>query len=154
MRLTLILFIFSAFLFACNSDTGTSDQAQSEETSNMENAGEHPVPFFVIESYQDSLGNPKSTVNLNVSNKKLKIADVMACEKIEPKDYERYQIPKEAIDACGGWWAGAGDYFYLISNGDDNYTVMQGEMHEEKETNNYDYKMVMNLSNKLIPRSE
>ena len=78
---------------------------------------------------------------------------------IQPQEHCRHcdhlrECLQEAIDACGGWWAGAGDYLYLVSNGDDNYTVMQGEMHEEKETNDYDYKMVINLSNKLIPRSE
>ena len=155
MKNSLILLIFSLLIVSCNSEadksSGQSDAGATETTTSSET---YPTPFFEIENYEDSDGNPKSTVNLNVSNKKIKIADVMACEKIEPADYEQYQIPKNAIEACGGWWAGAGDYFYLISNGDDNYTVMQGEMHEEKETNDYDYKMVINLSNKLIPKAE
>ena len=64
------------------------------------------------------------------------------------EDYANYQIPDEAIAACGGWWAGAGDYFYMIDNGNDNFTILRGSMDEQQTSDDYSYKMVMNLSNK------
>jgi len=29
-------------------------------------------------------------------------------------EYENFEIPQNAKSAIGGWWAGAGDYFYFI----------------------------------------
>lgn len=37
-----------------------------------------------------------------------------ACADIERKYYSSYEIPENAIDACGGWYAGSGDYYYSI----------------------------------------
>jgi len=73
-------------------------------------------------------------------------------KQIKKENFQNYQIPATAIAACGGWWAGGGDYFYILDNGNDNYTVMQGSMDEGQTSDSYNYKMVMNLSNRLKPK--
>jgi hypothetical protein len=37
-----------------------------------------------------------------------------ACSEINRESYATYDIPENAIDACGGWYAGSGDYYYSI----------------------------------------
>lgn len=38
----------------------------------------------------------------------------LSLTKIEKEQYAEMGIPAEAIDACGGWFAGGGDYFYVV----------------------------------------
>lgn len=75
----------------------------------------------------------------------VKVADIIACETFKKAEYDRYQIPKTAMDACGGWWAGAGEYFYLNKKSDYVYAVNYGQMYEEKETGKYDYSEIMSV---------
>ncbi len=88
---------------------------------------------------------PAFEVFLQLAESKVKVADIVTCETINPEQFERYQIPSTAISAVGGWYAGAGDYLYVIEAGD-QYIVKQGEMYEEKEDNDYNYQEVAKYS--------
>ena len=49
-------------------------------------------------------------------------------------------IPSNAITACGSWYAGAGDYFYLIPDKRNMLKVFQGWQDEGQETPGYHWK--------------
>lgn len=73
---------------------------------------------FVIINYWDSI-NDYPCYDLGyrkiAESPILKIkTEYMHLEKIPYDDYEQYDIPKKAKTACGGWYAGTGDYFYSI----------------------------------------
>lgn len=59
---------------------------------------------------------PHSEVHVWFNGEDVKVegGDSQTCEKIEEEFYSSYEIPEDAIDACGGWYAGAGDYYYSI----------------------------------------
>jgi hypothetical protein len=142
MKKSLFLFFtLGTLLFACKSDTG-GNQSQTETAQ----PGIAPETVKLIcqpvEEPNMEADAPRNEVFLQLGNSKVKIADVLACDVIAPGDYEMHQIPKEALHAVGGWWAGGGDYFYVIvENG--NYVVKQGAVDEMQEDNSYGYKTVV-----------
>ncbi len=139
------------FSMACKSDTPSAEK-QTESTKTSLSEIQHEAPIFDIETTTDDQDTSHSIVSVMVGGKKLKITEVNTCEQIKKENFQNYQIPANAIAACGGWWAGGGDYFYILDNGNDNYTVMQGSMDEGQTSDSYNYKMVMNLSNRLKPK--
>jgi hypothetical protein len=72
---------------------------------------------------------PHSQVFLVVNEEATKVADIAACETIQKAEYNRYNMPANTLSACGGWWAGAGDYLYAIKIGD-QIAVLQGSEDE------------------------
>ncbi len=150
MKKILLPFLIAASLFAaCTSDPSAGGQNANEGAQTAESTEISPASIkFICQAVEipntDS-DAPHNEVYLQMGNSRIKVGDILACETIGKESYEQYQIPVGAIDAAGGWWAGAGDYFYLAEeNG--NYVVKQGAMFEEKEDNSYDYKTIMTFS--------
>ena len=55
---------------------------------------------------------------------------------IEKEKYAEMGIPTDAADACGGWYAGGGDYFYVIQrNG--VAEVYRGYLEEQQSDTGY-----------------
>lgn len=81
---------------------------------------------------------PRNEIALVLQGERHVIGEVNSCETIEKQDYERYQIPDAALDAAGGWFAGAGDYFYLILKAEE-YIVMAGWQDELQEDAGFHY---------------
>ena len=92
-------------------------------------------------------GYPQNEVFLYLAESKVKVADILACEAIPANQYADYQIPEKAIAAVGGWWAGSGDYIYVVEE-DGNYVVKKGEQFEEQDDNSFNYKTVMTFTKK------
>ena len=85
---------------------------------------------------------PRHEVYLIMAGTRIKVADILNCEPLPKENYAQFQIPDNAIAAAGGWWAGAGDYFYLVEEAG-NYVLKQGSMDESAENNDYGYKTIM-----------
>lgn len=86
---------------------------------------------------EDTLGIPHSVLFL-AENGGAIVLDTLTVnlEKIEKERYAEMGIPAEAVDACGGWYAGGGDYFYVVKrNG--NAVVYRGYMEEEQTDDGY-----------------
>ncbi len=84
---------------------------------------------------------PQSAVFAIVNQNKVKLASISNCDSIAPASYEDYEIPAEALAAVGGWWAGAGDYFYAIRE-DSTITFYQGWAEEGQEEESYHYSKI------------
>ena len=89
----------------------------------------------------DEFENPHKIVCVDVDGKTVVLDTVMACNTMTSKEYASHDIPSSAIDACGGWWAGAGDYFYLIEK-NNRLLVYQGWLDEGQEDQSYHWKKV------------
>lgn len=74
---------------------------------------------WVIKSSTDRNGNPHSQLALSIDGKQVPIqGDVREVLKpMDRSDFEPHLVPKNAIIACSGWWAGAGDVFYVSRKG-------------------------------------
>jgi hypothetical protein len=67
------------------------------------------------------------------------VGTCLTCQPISWVNYDEMQIPHTALSACGGWFAGGGDYFYCIENNGhiEVYTGWQDE--GQAEENDFDY---------------
>lgn len=86
-------------------------------------------------------------VYLVVNNSKTKIKEItVACEAIDAGEFADYEIPAEALAAVGGWWAGAGDYFYARKIGG-KVIVYYAGVDEAMATPGYPYGVIATYEN-------
>jgi len=119
-------FLLLCVLFSCQNETPPIEESLQ-------------LSLICEASKTNSEDMPSNKVYLVLDGSKHHLANILACEKFNKEEAKKYKIPSDAIDACGGWWAGAGEYFYLQKKKDGRYVVMYGQMYEEKETGKYDY---------------
>lgn len=100
--------------------------------------------FVIKDLGENDMGNPQSIVQVNVGGKNILIDTILACSIIPKNNFDQYQIPSNAIGACGGWWAGGGDYFYAIEK-DNRLQIFAGWLDEGQEDNSYHWKKVKEL---------
>jgi|APTNR8051073442_1049403.scaffolds.fasta_scaffold02259_10 hypothetical protein len=127
---TSIIFFGILLLTACNPDKKTEqDTTDAAQPMNVQ---------LICEATGEDPDNPQNGVFVIINESKTKIADINACDQIAPSDYATYDIPKEAVVAVGGWWAGAGDYFYVLRQ-DAGLTVYHAAVDEAQEVEGYRY---------------
>ncbi|MEZ4959498.1 MAG: hypothetical protein R2830_06765 [Saprospiraceae bacterium] len=147
-KIVFSLLLCLPLLIGCKTDNNSSSkEAGAGGSSNQAGIAPATIKFICqpAEEPNADTGAPQNEVFVKMGDSRVKVADILACESITKDLYEQYQIPANAIDAAGGWWAGAGDYFYVIEeNG--NYVVKQGQMFEEQEDNSYNYKAILTFS--------
>lgn len=133
MKKPLIFICFCLLLHACTSVTSDKDNGGKM----IEDA---PKLSLVCQSETSTMdGTPAYSVHLMFNDQKIKLAEVLACEVFKKEDFKKHRMPDNTLQACGGWWAGGGEYFYLYQKRNGNYAVNYGQMYEEKETGKYDY---------------
>jgi len=82
---------------------------------------------------------PSYAVYLQVEDRKVKVAEIaVQCEQLEPANFATYDIPGDALSAVGGWWAGMGDYLYVVQE-DTALAVYQGFVDDMQEEPGYQY---------------
>ena len=59
---------------------------------------------------------PFTTISLVVNGHAIRLNSKVAAsfQALQPKQYQTHGVPKNALAACHGWWAGAGDDYYVI----------------------------------------
>lgn len=132
MRVPFLLLLTFILVQGCTSNS-SNQQSNSTKT---------PPPSLKLICQKETSkveGIPAHSVHLMFNDEKIRLANIQACESFDKSSYAQYQMPKDAIEAVGGWWAGAGEYLYLNKNVDDSYSVNYGQMYEGKETQKYDY---------------
>jgi hypothetical protein len=152
----LIAFSLLFLTTACSSETKTTEEsepAKTEETTTSAEANtEETTPEEEVAPpksvklsgkflNEDEFGGSHYQVILTVDGKKEIIDTVMACDKIPASNFAQYDIPKTALSACGGWWAGAGDYFYAELK-DNKVVVYQGWQDEQQTDDGYHWEVV------------
>lgn len=116
---------------------------RNEPTSqNSQAPVEKPLPGSVyfrcdVLTDEDS-GQPMSQVFLVMGQQATKVADIAACDSIPQASWEQYTIPENALAACGGWWAGAGDYLYAVRDGN-TIKIMKGWQDEGQQDEGFHY---------------
>ncbi|MFQ5447351.1 MAG: hypothetical protein ACE5FF_10475 [Saprospiraceae bacterium] len=140
-KLLLALTLFSFLFAACTGDN----------TTNTGNSGTAVAPESIqlicqpVESTDAVQEMPRHEVFIQIGDSKVKVDDILNCEAIPPKDYAQYQIPENAISAVGGWWAGSGDYYYVVMEGE-NYLVKLGTMDEQQAADDFSYHTVLTFT--------
>lgn len=126
-----------------------SDTSQNTTARGIDEAPANPMVTFICHTLMDENENPNSQVFIQINDSRIKVADIQACDMISPANYADYGIPGNAIAACGGWWAGAGDYFYALREGD-IIRVMKGWQDEGQEDEGFHYESVREIDLKTL----
>lgn len=143
---SLSLVALSFVLFSCGKGKGTETTNKKDSTVTQTPPAPKTVQLKWKDMGSDEYDTPNNDIILSVDGKDSLIASILACDSIAKVDYERMQIPAKATTACGGWWAGAGEYFYAyIENG--KVKVYYGWQAEEQEDEGYHWKE-MDLNSK------
>jgi hypothetical protein len=132
-------------LLACKNEPAT--QSGSQEPSAVVAITPDQVRLIcqpVAEPNQEA-DAPKHEVFLQLGDNKVKIADILNCQPLTADLYESNQVPSNALNAVYGWWAGAGDYIYVVEEGG-NYVVKQGSQTEEQTDMSFNYKTVLTFT--------
>ena len=145
--LSLLLLTVVLFLVSCggkNDKTKETTTAadSSKSVNNMPaDLAKSTVKLICINKGEDSLATPHFDVMLSVNGKEFKIKTINGCGDIPLSEYKTYEIPAAAVSACGGWWAGAGDYYYVImKNG--KPSLFEGWMDETQKEKGYHWKEI------------
>lgn len=141
--------LFALMATGCKNDAPTDQTDATDTTEDTQKTEIDPstIHFLCEKSDEpnDLADAPHHEVFLQIGNSKVKVADILNCETLDKTTYEQNQIPAKAIAAVGGWWAGAGDYLYIIEE-DGKYVVKKGATAEESENNDFGYKTIMQFS--------
>ncbi|MBK8041336.1 MAG: hypothetical protein KBG02_16230 [Haliscomenobacter sp.] len=127
-----LLLCLLAFSFSCSPRKGNEKTAAPE------------VSFRCETQIEETTEIPRSQVFVTVNGQEQKVADILACDLIDASGYENFEIPKSALAACGGWWAGAGDYLYAVVKGSD-VVIMKGWQSEEQTESGFHYEEVLRV---------
>jgi len=141
MRAIVCSAIFLLFFAACKPDQKAKDNGTGLTTD----APKAKVHFRCEPMGEDKNEIPHSQVFLVVNDQSTKIADITACEEITKEGYSNFDIPSNAIAACGGWYAGAGDYFYALEV-KGSIVVMKGWQSEEQKEKGFHYEQAAKVS--------
>ena len=90
-------------------------------------------------SKDDADGTPTTTVFVMINGNKFEIiTEIGSFYEIPASDFKSYKIPKSALAACQGWWAGAGCQIWIVDGGR-SYNVMRRDIEEGNPDHPYDY---------------
>lgn len=114
--------------------------AQTPTTTPTKIAVSNSTKFIIKQNPEDANGNPSAEITLSFGKKVRKVSKITGnAELIEKIDYASKGIPKKALSACGAWWAGAGDYFYVVKT-DNQLVVYKGWQDETQKEKGYHWK--------------
>ncbi len=157
MRKTTNFVIILAF-FAITTACGDSPNQPNQPVDIVENSEEGPteitpeaeaetstqpqkVALICNDLGEGEYGTPQAEVFLDIDGNKIKVGTIAACSAIPAEDYTQHEIPTNAVAACGGWWAGAGDYFYAIIENNE-VAVYRGAIDESEESTGYHWEKI------------
>lgn len=145
-KLILACLAVSVVFFACRNDPSQSGGQTDGTTAKTIDPKTVMLVCQPVEEPNMEADAPQHEVFIQLGDSKIKVADILNCETISPDQFGNYQIPDGALSAVGGWWAGAGDYLYVIHE-NDGFVVKQGGMDEMQEDNDFGYRTVLTFSN-------
>ena len=96
-------------IFSCQGKKDQTNTLQQDAGQEVTATSQDLVVQFICRDLTVDEAMPSFEVGLELNGTSHIIDTIMSCTNFSEGDYARYQIPTEAVSACGGWWAGAGD---------------------------------------------
>ncbi|WP_461488817.1 hypothetical protein [Pontibacter sp. HJ8] len=81
--------------------------------------------------------DPQAIVYLHQMESRRLVDTVYTCSVIAPEMYRNYDIPRYALSASGGWWAGRGNFYYTLQEGDS--LVVMHAVREPQDSLDFQY---------------
>lgn len=85
---------------------------------------------------------PKSVVYLKSDETQEIIGTCSNCREISKEEYHEFFIPEDALSACGGWWAGSSDYYYLYCNEGTIELFATSYLSKEKDNSSISWELI------------
>lgn len=119
----------------------------SGNTSAVKRGKQGTVQFLFTDiPAMNDFDNPQTEITVQIGNKLVAIDSILgAAQYYNSETYKEMGIPADAIAACGAWWAGAGDYYYLLRTAN-GVAVYQGWQDEQQEDAGYHWKLFREIS--------
>ena len=131
----LILLLTLMFTVSC----GSTDSNEPKDNKVVKKV--IPKVTFEFNQFGD-VDDPQTQVILIYNNEKRDLGKFAGnTSLIEKSSYSDLNIPENAIIACQTWWAGAGDYFYVVPT-KTGVEVFQGWADEQQEDEGYHWKKI------------
>jgi len=92
-----------------------------------------PTIAWEFTSVEDDMGIPRTTIYVVINQKKTQVAKGMGnFSELEKASFSQseYQIPKNAISACTGFWAGLGHQICVVPKGK-SFEIKEGFLDAE-----------------------
>ena len=137
----LFSFVFFSILFL----SSCSENSSSQDGSQTASKNEAVISFRCQKATNWTEETPQHEAHLMIDKQDILVAIINTCEAISTDLYEQYEIPVNAIAACGGWWAGAGDYLYVVKE-DEDINVYKGSQFEEQTEPGFGYEKIRTVS--------
>lgn len=150
IRFLFILFIGMALVGCTSGEQEEKTSAEHPQTtdstgitgtpeSNPSSEKERIMFQFICRDIGQGMDNPYYEVSLRVGSNYYTLDTIHTCETITLAHFDEYEIPEQAVAACGGWYHAEGEYYYAIEDGD-RIKVMYAWQTEEQSVQGYFYK--------------
>lgn len=118
MKLRLFLALYLCTLMACSQQEEEQYERieQEEVSSDVSTWVKADLQCEEIQNADED--NPLAVVYLSQMEMQYVIDTVYTCSVIAPQMFTSFGVPRQALSACGGWWAGRGNFYYALQEGD------------------------------------
>jgi len=101
------------------------------------------IKLVCVDAGMDTaMSMPRTDVMLSVDGNMTKLQTISGEGQVYNKElYKSMGIPADALSACGAWWAGGGDYFYVVAR-DGKPVVYQGWQDEGQKKSGYNWEVM------------
>lgn len=138
MRVLFWSLLLGSFLWSCESEQAAKEakeQIDKEAVIRPESEGTERInttKFVCEELGVTEEGMPQSKLYLAINDKQHELTDIATCFQLEADEFEGYDIPEAASHAILSYWAGYGECYFMIANGN-KVSIYKGEMDEMRD---------------------
>lgn len=134
-------------IFELSTDSKTiTGEGYSFNLHKVYNSKEIEATFKIDRNEKDANGNPVSKISVTVGSEIVYIASITGdAQLFDKSSFDKMGIPRNALAACGAWYAGSGDYFYIVPS-QTGTIVYQGYQHEGQRDYSYNWRKLKELA--------
>ncbi len=110
--------IIRASMFALGLLVWPASQAPVTAQTRAARTKKAPTVRFEFDVKRDVYDTPTSRVFLRVDGQRFFVSSFQeGFNRLSRAEFTNRKVPREALAACSGWWAGAGDNLYVVRRG-------------------------------------
>ncbi|PKV63136.1 hypothetical protein [Pontibacter ramchanderi] len=123
MKLRLLSVLYLCTLLACRPEEEAQYERLADENTASDANAWVKADLLCEEIRNADEEDPVAVVFLSQLEQQYVLDTVYTCSVISPQMFTSFGVPRQALSACGGWWAGQGNFYYTLLEGD-SITVM------------------------------
>lgn len=134
----LFLLLLCLFVCSCGKKEPSEEKKTTVRVAPEQNSFTVKASFSCEELKGADDPDPEAVLYLLHSQSQHTIDTISTCSVIAREMYTTYNIPLNALSAAGGWWAGRGNFYYAIQEGD-SLAVMHATPLQQQDSLVYQY---------------